>query len=272
MPVLPPSGPSEWSSGAGIALILWPRKARWKLGEERNGPSGFALVWNWGQLHAASNFIMDFCETGQSWARHSRQPVKSAASVFGCDSDCRKTETVFPQNTVFQPHWLEAALKPMLPGRVSKCLQSHTFCVTSAKGNLALPVLSGTAAFVPSSAGKDSKGLQFSLEKAIMTPYLWGFPAFISKLLPVLPPPIPESLPDVWQTTCLSVRASELITRVSTWVGCSPWCSDACLCSRWQGLHKERRTAGGVLMKRLTCPQSCWRPEKTLTASMLLIS
>ena len=46
MPVLPPGGPSEWSSGAGIALTLWPRKAREKLGDERDGRGVLALAWD----------------------------------------------------------------------------------------------------------------------------------------------------------------------------------------------------------------------------------
>lgn len=162
MPVLSPDDPNEWFSGAGIVLTLWPRKIRRKLGVERDGPGLLTLVEYWGQSCAAFNCVRDIYETGQVWARHSREPVKSAASVFVCSSDCQKAETAFPQNTVSQPPWLETALRHSLPGRISKCLQSHTFCVTSAKGNLALPVLSGTAAFIPGSVSKDSEACSFA--------------------------------------------------------------------------------------------------------------
>lgn len=102
---------------------------------------------------------------------------------------------------VSQPPWLETALRHSLPGRISKCLQSHTFCVTGAKGNLALPELSGTAAFIPSSVSKDSEGF---LRDGNFNTLSVRTPAFLSRLFPILPSSMPEQHPVVWQCLNLS--------------------------------------------------------------------
>lgn len=66
-----------------------------------------------------------------------------------CNSDCRKAETLFLLNTVFQPHWLEAALEPTLPGRISKCLQSHTFCLNKCYREFGSACAVGNSSFHP---------------------------------------------------------------------------------------------------------------------------
>lgn len=66
VPVLPSSGPSEWSWGVGIALTLWPRKARGKLGEERDGPGILTLAWDRGTVTCSSQL---YHELMWDWAK-----------------------------------------------------------------------------------------------------------------------------------------------------------------------------------------------------------
>lgn len=65
MPVLPPDDPNEWFAGADITLTLWPRKARGRLGDERDGPVLLNSCGVLGTSCAAFSCTRDICETGQ---------------------------------------------------------------------------------------------------------------------------------------------------------------------------------------------------------------